>query len=64
MECVEMQASMELANKILSVLEREKFRDAVNALKIAVILLPLPPSSLSIPSETLRVHEESLSEVQ
>jgi hypothetical protein len=59
-----MQTPVELANKILSVLEHEKFHDAVSALKIAMILLPLPPSSLSIPSETLQVHEESLSEVQ
>jgi|HubBroStandDraft_1064217.scaffolds.fasta_scaffold1078197_1 hypothetical protein len=54
-----MQSQIELALKLLSVLERENFRDAVNALKIAAILLPLPPpSSLSIPSETPQVHEE------
>jgi len=59
-----MQTPIELANKILSVLEREKFHDAVSALKIAMILLPLPPSSLNTPRETLQVRGESLSEVQ
>lgn len=59
-----MQLPVELATKILSVLEREKFSDAVSALKIAMILLPLPSSSLSIPSETLQVHEEGLEGVQ
>lgn len=60
-----MSKSVELAQEILGVLEREKFRDAVSALKIALILLPSPPpSSLSIPSEIPQVHGESLSGVR
>lgn len=64
MEGLSMQASVEIAQRVLAVLEREKFRDAVNALKIAMILLPLPPSSLSVPSETPQVPGESVLEVQ
>lgn len=58
------QAPIELANKILATLERANFRDAVSALKIAMILLPVPSSSLSIPRETPQVHEELLSEAR
>ncbi|SPE27625.1 hypothetical protein SBA5_60032 [Candidatus Sulfotelmatomonas gaucii] len=59
-----MRHPVELAEKILALLEHEDFRDAVKALKIATILLPLPLSSLSVPSETAQVLEESAVEVR
>ena len=44
MECAEMQTPVELAQKILSILDREVPRDAISALKIAMILLPVSPT--------------------
>jgi hypothetical protein len=55
-----MQAPIELANKILSVLEHEDPRDAISALKIAMILLPVKVSPSRLPDEVLQAHEEGL----
>lgn len=56
-----MQYPVELANRILALLKDEESRDAISALKIAMILLPVKPSSrlLSILSETPQALEES-----
>ena len=61
-----MQESIKLAQKILSVLEHENPRDAIDGIKIAMILLPI-----NIGEETSRtqgeaapVHEESFSGVR
>jgi len=58
-----MQQPVELANKILSVLEREDFHDAVSALKIAMILLPVKANPSTFPNETPQAPEESAVEV-
>lgn len=57
-----MQVPVELANKVLSVLEHENFYDAASALKIALILLPVKPNSLKLPDGTLQAHGESVVE--
>jgi len=59
-----MQETIDLAKKILSVLEHEETRDAIRAMKIAMIMLPLKPSSklLNILNETPQVLEESVLE--
>jgi hypothetical protein len=61
-----MQTPVELAQKILSVLDREPPRDAISALKIAMILLPVSPTTeISIPLyEGPKAHEESVLEAQ
>jgi hypothetical protein len=58
-----MQAPLELANKLLSILEHENTRDAIDALKIAMILLPIKLSASStIRDETAQASEECLLE--
>lgn len=61
-----MRTSLELAEKVLAVLENEETRDAISALKIAMILLPVKPSArlLSILNETPQVPEESVLEAR
>uniref|UniRef100_E6QIP2 Uncharacterized protein n=1 Tax=mine drainage metagenome TaxID=410659 RepID=E6QIP2_9ZZZZ len=49
--------AVKLADKILAVLAGEDFRDAVKALKIAMIFLPI--TSDRIPGGTPQVPEES-----
>ena len=58
--------STKLAEQILSVLEHENPRDAINALKIAMILLPIEVrAETSRPQcETLLSREELPSEVR
>lgn len=54
--------SVKLADRLLDVLKGEEFRDAICALKIAMMLLPV--SSSRIPGGTLQVPEESARGVQ
>jgi hypothetical protein len=53
-----MKTPVELANKILSVLEHENSHDAISALKIAMIQLPVKVSSSRLLDEVLQAHEE------
>jgi hypothetical protein len=57
-----MQPSIVLANEILSILETADSRDAISALKIAMILLPVKIPSRT-PYATVQVLEESALEV-
>jgi hypothetical protein len=58
-----MQVSVELAQEILQVLENKNPRDAISALKIALILLPVKPPSTP-EDATPQVRGESVLEVQ
>jgi hypothetical protein len=55
-----MQYPVELANRILDLLKDEESRDAISAIKIAMILLPVKPSArlLNILNETPQALEE------